>query len=136
METLGSKFIAFYDLLMMNMFYNCTDACKDEETHCRNGGFLHPRNCSKCICPSGYGGRLCDERPPGCGEELTANETWQTLEDDLNEHTSEVSDYESEGKGDDEEYDEGDDNEEEISDAYEYEENEFRNAVRLEYRYV
>ncbi|PIO63625.1 astacin [Teladorsagia circumcincta] len=83
-ETLGSSIIAFYDLLMMNIYYNCTDACKDEKTKCHNKGFVHPRNCSKCICPSGYGGQLCDERPAGCGEELNASETWKTLEDNLN----------------------------------------------------
>ncbi|PIO60529.1 hypothetical protein TELCIR_17973 [Teladorsagia circumcincta] len=83
-ETLGSSIIAFYDLLMMNIYYNCTNACSEEKTKCRNEGFVHPRNCSKCICPSGYGGQLCDERPPGCGEELHASETWRTLEDNLN----------------------------------------------------
>ncbi|PIO71152.1 astacin [Teladorsagia circumcincta] len=87
-ETLGSKFISFYDLLMMNMYYNCTDKCKTEiesEEKCENGGFAHPRNCSKCICPSGYGGQFCSERPPGCGAELNATDKWQTLVDTLNE---------------------------------------------------
>ncbi|PIO66025.1 astacin [Teladorsagia circumcincta] len=89
-ETLGSKFIGFYDLLMMNMYYNCTDICKSEhnaDEKC-NGGFPHPRDCSKCICPSGYGGQHCDERPPGCGEELNATDTWQWLNDSL--HGGEV----------------------------------------------
>ncbi|PIO61048.1 astacin [Teladorsagia circumcincta] len=61
-QTLGSPMISFYDLLMMNMHYNCTDACKNYSTPCKNGGFAHPRNCSKCICPSGYGGDLCDQK--------------------------------------------------------------------------
>ncbi|PIO72083.1 astacin, partial [Teladorsagia circumcincta] len=84
-ETLGSPIISFYDLLMMNLYYNCTDACgAGPDENCRNGGFAHPRNCSKCICPSGYGGQFCDERPPGCGAVLNASENWQLLEDHLN----------------------------------------------------
>ncbi|PIO56222.1 hypothetical protein TELCIR_22382, partial [Teladorsagia circumcincta] len=71
LETLGSEIISFYDLLMMNMYYNCTDSCKNT-TLCENGGFPHPRNCSKCICPGGYGGDFCNERPPGCGQVLNA----------------------------------------------------------------
>ncbi|PIO66052.1 astacin, partial [Teladorsagia circumcincta] len=85
-ETLGSKFIAFYDLLMMNMYYNCTDICKSEDPNADemcNGGFPHPRDCSKCICPSGYGGQFCNERPPGCGAELNATDEWQLLNDTL-----------------------------------------------------
>ncbi|PIO70252.1 EGF-like domain protein [Teladorsagia circumcincta] len=63
-RTLGSPFVSFYDLLMMNMLYNCTDTCKNTSTQCQNGGFAHPRDCSKCICPSGYGGDFCDKRAP------------------------------------------------------------------------
>ncbi|PIO57775.1 hypothetical protein TELCIR_20805, partial [Teladorsagia circumcincta] len=84
LETLGSRVIGFYDLLMMNMYYNCTDVCKDAPTRCHSGGFAHPRDCSKCICPSGYGGRFCRKRPPGCGRTLRAKKEWETLEDPLN----------------------------------------------------
>ncbi|EYC03871.1 hypothetical protein Y032_0091g2469 [Ancylostoma ceylanicum] len=61
-ETLGSPFISFYDLLMMNTHYKCLDKCKKVATPCENGGIPHPRNCSRCLCPGGYGGRLCNER--------------------------------------------------------------------------
>ncbi|WKY09007.1 hypothetical protein Q1695_001846 [Nippostrongylus brasiliensis] len=72
-ETLGSPFISFTDLLMMNKHYNCTDKCKnDTSAKCENHGFPHPRNCSMCICPGGYGGPLCKNRPEGCGEILVA----------------------------------------------------------------
>ncbi|PIO63103.1 astacin [Teladorsagia circumcincta] len=74
-ETLGSDLISFYDLLMMNKLYNCNDACKEQSAQCHNEGFPHPRDCSKCICPSGYGGQ-----PEGCGETLQAKETWQSFE--------------------------------------------------------
>ncbi|VDP14903.1 unnamed protein product, partial [Heligmosomoides polygyrus] len=91
-ETLGSPFISFYDLLLLNRHYNCTgclkeniadlflrgvimhvlDRCKQSRTVCYLQGFPHPRDCSKCICPGGYGGVDCKERPAGCGEEFTA----------------------------------------------------------------
>ncbi|KAK6053827.1 astacin [Cooperia oncophora] len=61
-ETLGSPFISFYDLLMLNKYYNCTDACKGTKTVCQNEGFPNPRRCSECICPSGYGGKLCEKK--------------------------------------------------------------------------
>ncbi|PIO55726.1 astacin [Teladorsagia circumcincta] len=82
-ETLGSPFISYYDLLMINTHYNCTDACKGKNTPCQNNGFAHPRDCSKCICPSGYGGQYCEKRPPGCGAELEATKEWKPLVDDL-----------------------------------------------------
>ncbi|PIO56061.1 astacin, partial [Teladorsagia circumcincta] len=85
-QTLGSHIISFYDLLMMNKLYSCTDACKDEpnaDKMCKNGGFPHPRSCSKCICPSGYAGQLCEKKPEGCGEELVAEGDWKPLNDEL-----------------------------------------------------
>ncbi|PIO70379.1 hypothetical protein TELCIR_07770 [Teladorsagia circumcincta] len=60
------------------------DVCKGARTQCDNGGFVHPRNCSKCICPSGYGGALCNERPAGCGTVQHATRNWTILEDKLN----------------------------------------------------
>ncbi|KAJ1367442.1 Astacin (Peptidase M12A) [Parelaphostrongylus tenuis] len=83
---LGSHMISFYEKLMMNLHYKCLDICRRESSaKCKNGGFPHPRDCSKCICPSGYGGRLCDERPSGCGKTLTATSSYQTLEDSVGE---------------------------------------------------
>ncbi|VDM60462.1 unnamed protein product [Angiostrongylus costaricensis] len=82
MQTLGSPMISFYEKLMMNLHYKCLDKCATKSSAiCRNGGFPHPRDCSKCICPSGYGGRLCGRRPIGCGKTLTASNTFQTLKD-------------------------------------------------------
>ncbi|KIH56596.1 astacin [Ancylostoma duodenale] len=65
-ETLGGPFLAFYDILMMNTHYNCLDKCKNDTraANCKMGGFPHPRDCTRCICPSGYGGPLCDQRVP------------------------------------------------------------------------
>ncbi|KAK6035451.1 astacin [Cooperia oncophora] len=82
-QTLGSPFISFYDLLMLNTHYNCTDACKGKYTRCQNHGFAHPRDCSRCICPSGYGGQFCEKKPQDCGRELYATKDWTPLVDDL-----------------------------------------------------
>ncbi|KHJ87792.1 astacin, partial [Oesophagostomum dentatum] len=79
-QTLGSYFISFYELLMMNKHYNCTAICDSQQSaRCQNGGFPHPRNCMKCICPSGYGGDLCNKKPEGCGEELQAERQPKTF---------------------------------------------------------
>ncbi|VDO71811.1 unnamed protein product [Heligmosomoides polygyrus] len=79
-ETLGSPFVSFYDLLMLNKHYNCTEKCSPQTSaKCENGGFPHPRNCMKCICPGGYGGDLCNARPAGCGEVLEATSDFQTF---------------------------------------------------------
>ncbi|WKX88124.1 hypothetical protein Q1695_008055 [Nippostrongylus brasiliensis] len=81
-ETLGSPFISFIDLYMMNIHYNCTEKCpKVSWARCRNHGFPHPRDCSRCICPGGYGGDYCDEKPRGCGKVLEAKPTAQVFED-------------------------------------------------------
>ncbi|VDO75800.1 unnamed protein product, partial [Haemonchus placei] len=61
-ETLGSPFISFYDIYMMNLHYNCLERCEGVNTRCRNGGYAHPRACYKCVCPHGYGGKLCSRR--------------------------------------------------------------------------
>ncbi|KJH50655.1 astacin [Dictyocaulus viviparus] len=82
-QTLGSPFISFYEKLMINLHYNCTDICKDSKTSCYNGGFPHPRQCSRCICPSGYGGELCDEKPSGCGTIVEATDSYQILNDTI-----------------------------------------------------
>ncbi|PIO75395.1 astacin [Teladorsagia circumcincta] len=81
--TLGSDIISFYDLLMMNKLYDCLDKCNENKPDCQNDGFAHPRDCSKCVCPSGFGGPLCDKKPSNCGEELVATDSWQTVEKTL-----------------------------------------------------
>lgn len=83
-NTLGSPFISFYDFLLLNRHYNCTEKCKPKSSaQCAVGGFPHPRNCSKCICPGGYGGPLCKHRPSGCGSVLTATPVASTFKDIL-----------------------------------------------------
>ncbi|KAK6728287.1 hypothetical protein RB195_005746 [Necator americanus] len=77
-RTMGSPFISFFDLYTINELYNCTEKCRSEASaKCAVGGFPHPRNCSKCICPSGYGGDLCEDKPGKCGSILDASKDWQ-----------------------------------------------------------
>ncbi|CAJ0593561.1 unnamed protein product [Cylicocyclus nassatus] len=54
-----------------------------ERGNCENGGYPNPKDCSKCVCPSGYGGRLCNERPAGAGKVLQANSNVQILKDTI-----------------------------------------------------
>ncbi|RCN26137.1 astacin [Ancylostoma caninum] len=75
-RTLGSRVLSFYDKLLMNTHYGCLDKCdKNTAAKCTNGGFPHPKNCSECICPGGYGGALCDQRPKGCGKVVRVTST-------------------------------------------------------------
>ncbi|CAB3399069.1 unnamed protein product [Caenorhabditis bovis] len=83
-DTMGSDFVSFYDISMMNEHYKCKELCSSySSASCANGGFPNPRNCQVCICPSGYGGALCDQRPTGCGQLLTAQSTWQSFSEDV-----------------------------------------------------
>ncbi|EPB80357.1 astacin [Ancylostoma ceylanicum] len=80
-ETLGSPFVSFYELLMLNKHYNCLDKCEKDprRARCEMDGFPNPRNCSQCICPGGYGGATCNKRPDGCGQVLNATKDYQDL---------------------------------------------------------
>uniref|UniRef100_W6N977 Metalloendopeptidase n=1 Tax=Haemonchus contortus TaxID=6289 RepID=W6N977_HAECO len=81
--TIGSQMISFYDLSMINTHYKCNvlrniAAKCTTGAKCVNGGKRNPKNCATCICPAGYGGALCNQRPAGCGAVLTAAATWKT----------------------------------------------------------
>ncbi|KAE9413861.1 hypothetical protein Angca_010268, partial [Angiostrongylus cantonensis] len=79
-KTMGSDLISFSDIFMINEHYGCNVKCnKSTSAKCVNEGYPHPRNCSICICPSGYGGPLCDRRPPGCGGDLVATSVEKVL---------------------------------------------------------
>uniref|UniRef100_A0A0K0EFT0 Metalloendopeptidase n=2 Tax=Strongyloides stercoralis TaxID=6248 RepID=A0A0K0EFT0_STRER len=58
---------------------NTTGEIYNNSTQCQNDGYLDFRNCSKCICPTGYTGDNCTEIIKSdleCGETtFTANET-------------------------------------------------------------
>ncbi|TKR63070.1 hypothetical protein L596_026950 [Steinernema carpocapsae] len=86
-NTMGQRFgPSFLDVLMMNKFYECLDRCKNSQIVCKNKGFNNPKNCAKCICPSGFGGQDCSVRDPGnnlgsiCGSDLKAADHWQDFQ--------------------------------------------------------
>uniref|UniRef100_A0A0R3PXN2 CUB domain-containing protein n=1 Tax=Angiostrongylus costaricensis TaxID=334426 RepID=A0A0R3PXN2_ANGCS len=93
-QTIGFLKILFRVLLVL--FVSANKCTEGSSAKCENGGFPHPRDCSKCSCPSGYGGKLCNERPYGCGKTLTATESYQTLNDTVGRW-----DYHPEGDNDD-----------------------------------
>ncbi|VDL65715.1 unnamed protein product, partial [Nippostrongylus brasiliensis] len=62
---------------------NSTGGCDPMTSKTCYLGFPNPRDCSRCVCPSGYGGSGCSERPAGCGDYLTATDEYQTLVDIL-----------------------------------------------------
>ncbi|XGW15576.1 hypothetical protein V3C99_001217 [Haemonchus contortus] len=102
-ETLGSPFVSFIDGLMLNKLYGCDKLCERKQKRdgkyrngkirnkiCQNGGYLHPLSCSKCVCPEGYAGKLCSERPKGspkkCGNTYDASTEWKSLTDSLGDY--------------------------------------------------
>ncbi|KAK6047303.1 hypothetical protein COOONC_15192 [Cooperia oncophora] len=60
------------------------------------GGFPHPRDCQKCICPGGYAGKRCTERPSsGCGDTIKASSNWTRLENTVGLGRDEQEDFET-----------------------------------------
>ncbi|CAI2353801.1 unnamed protein product [Caenorhabditis sp. 36 PRJEB53466] len=72
-KTMGIRKVSFYDITNINTRYACS--CSANLT-CKNGGYTNPANCSECICPSGYGGVLCDGIPEN-SVKLVANTAWK-----------------------------------------------------------
>lgn len=86
----------FLDLQLVNQFYQCPgnnnrfydyflDICFNKP-NCKNGGFVNPKKCSECICPSAFGGTLCDVRAKAlftdkvqCGKTITASSHFEKL---------------------------------------------------------
>uniref|UniRef100_A0AC34FN63 Zinc metalloproteinase n=1 Tax=Panagrolaimus sp. ES5 TaxID=591445 RepID=A0AC34FN63_9BILA len=59
-STMGGQYQpTFKDIYLMNLYYNCMCA---SGVACQNGGFRNPKNCNICICPSGFGDPLCNQR--------------------------------------------------------------------------
>ncbi|RCN48545.1 astacin [Ancylostoma caninum] len=85
--TMGSPFVSFIDKVMVNRHYNCSAKCAHKPVlHCNFSGFADPKDCKKCVCPDGYGGDLCGERPSDCGVEVWAprNGSERTLTKSIN----------------------------------------------------
>ncbi|GMT25340.1 hypothetical protein PFISCL1PPCAC_16637, partial [Pristionchus fissidentatus] len=66
---------SFLDIAILNVHYNCKMRCPSK-IHCSNKGYQDARDCTKCKCPSGYGGKDCrDVETPSilqCGGQLNA----------------------------------------------------------------
>ncbi|GMS92687.1 hypothetical protein PENTCL1PPCAC_14862, partial [Pristionchus entomophagus] len=52
----------FYDTLLINKMYKCTDRCQNRLA-CQNNGVQDGSDCNKCFCPKGWAGTNCEKRP-------------------------------------------------------------------------
>ncbi|GMT26166.1 hypothetical protein PFISCL1PPCAC_17463, partial [Pristionchus fissidentatus] len=52
----------FYDTLLINKMYKCTDKCRNRIA-CQNNGVQDGSDCNKCFCPKGWAGTNCERRP-------------------------------------------------------------------------
>ncbi|GMS90911.1 hypothetical protein PENTCL1PPCAC_13086, partial [Pristionchus entomophagus] len=71
-EAMMGRLPTFYDILGVNKHFNCGANCKNTVT-CANGGVQDVNNCNKCLCPVGWAGDLCDQRPAGTKTILVTN---------------------------------------------------------------
>ncbi|KAF8375000.1 hypothetical protein PRIPAC_81429 [Pristionchus pacificus] len=73
---------AWSDIKQANLAYSCPAKCPGKT--CSNGGIANSRDCTKCLCPPGFGGASCDDVAVGdaavCnGGTLTATAQPQTV---------------------------------------------------------
>ncbi|KAF1750192.1 hypothetical protein GCK72_016739 [Caenorhabditis remanei] len=73
--TMGSLRVAFYDMILLNEFYECNCDNHPVKLDCQNGGYQNPANCNECLCTDGFGGQLCDKL---VGTVLEASTEWQS----------------------------------------------------------
>ncbi|GMT07112.1 hypothetical protein PENTCL1PPCAC_29286, partial [Pristionchus entomophagus] len=52
----------FWDTVLINKMYKCTDKCPRQMV-CQNNGVTDGANCNKCFCPRGWTGTNCEKRP-------------------------------------------------------------------------
>uniref|UniRef100_A0A7E4VRU7 Metalloendopeptidase n=1 Tax=Panagrellus redivivus TaxID=6233 RepID=A0A7E4VRU7_PANRE len=63
---------SFLDFESINIAYNCVDHCP--RIPCAHGGYPNPNDCSRCLCPRGFSGRLCqDVQFSNCGAKIMAS---------------------------------------------------------------
>lgn len=79
---------SFLDVKVINLAHGCPSICT-QQLACKNDGFMDSRDCSKCKCPAGFGGALCDSvqtstNGQNCGGGLQATNQFQTLSSNSN----------------------------------------------------
>ncbi|GMR57460.1 hypothetical protein PMAYCL1PPCAC_27655, partial [Pristionchus mayeri] len=52
--------LSFADYKQINLLYKCSESCPTQP-ECLNGGYAHPKECNRCICPDFYTGVDCGE---------------------------------------------------------------------------
>uniref|UniRef100_A0A914E4A6 Metalloendopeptidase n=1 Tax=Acrobeloides nanus TaxID=290746 RepID=A0A914E4A6_9BILA len=58
-DTIGQRVeLSFNDIKKINFAY-CNKSCTTQ-LNCQRNGYTDPKNCSRCKCPEGIGGTLCD----------------------------------------------------------------------------
>ncbi|PAV64158.1 hypothetical protein WR25_01495 [Diploscapter pachys] len=92
-RTMGSSIVAYSDIRNINMYYSCKPTCTaaQNQIKCLNSGTKNPRDCSTCICPVGYAGATCNERPNNGGETITPTANLQTLDITVGDPASSTS---------------------------------------------
>ncbi|CAA98504.2 Zinc metalloproteinase nas-19 [Caenorhabditis elegans] len=75
-QTMGNRRVTFYDMYKINQYYGCW--CS-KQLECKNGGYTSPSDCSRCNCPKGFFGNLCDERQQDSYELMAVNNLWQSI---------------------------------------------------------
>ncbi|CAK9294758.1 unnamed protein product [Gordionus sp. m RMFG-2023] len=66
--TMGSSHkVSFYDSMSINNLY-CKSSCPANDTVCLNSGYPSPKNCKRCLCPTGLTGNKCDKPDTGTVE--------------------------------------------------------------------
>ncbi|GMT35838.1 hypothetical protein PFISCL1PPCAC_27135, partial [Pristionchus fissidentatus] len=76
-KSMGNYLPSFYDVMLVNRLYNCADKCAGVVVQCQNGGVQDVNDCTRCRCPTGYGGLYCAAPPDGCYVVLNATSTSQ-----------------------------------------------------------
>ncbi|KRZ72723.1 Zinc metalloproteinase dpy-31, partial [Trichinella papuae] len=76
--TIGQRdHLSFNDIRLMNQIY-CSHVCTP--LNCQRGGYTDPKKCSRCRCPDGFTGKLCEIVMPGfdanCGGLVAVKSRW------------------------------------------------------------